>query len=142
MESIAEIGGVLFVNDSKATTVAATLAALDGLDRAAVLIAGGDGKGQDFSPLRAAVAAHCRAVVLLGRDAPALAAALAGLEVPVENAPALEPAIARAIARARAGDAVLLSPACASLDQFRDYTERGDRFRAAVAAHAAETAHA
>ncbi len=142
MERIAEIGGVLFVNDSKATTVAATLAALDGLDRAAVLIAGGDGKGQDFSPLRAAVATHCRAVVLIGRDAPALAAVLAGLEVPIESAHTLEPAIARAIARARTGDAVLLSPACASLDQFRDYTERGDRFRAAVAAHAAEAAHA
>jgi UDP-N-acetylmuramoylalanine--D-glutamate ligase len=142
MERIAEIGGVLFVNDSKATTVAATRAALDGLDRAAVLIAGGEGKGQDFSPLRPAVAAHCRAVVLLGRDAPALAAALAGLEAPVEIAPALEPAIARAIAQARAGDAVLLSPACASLDMFRDYAERGERFRAAVAAHAAEAAHA
>ena len=142
MERIAEIGGVLFVNDSKATTVAATRAALDGLDRAAVLIAGGEGKGQDFSSLRPAVAAHCRAVVLLGRDAPALAAALAGLEAPVEIAPALEPAIARAIAQARAGDAVLLSPACASLDMFRDYAERGERFRTAVAAHAAEAAHA
>ncbi|MEO8738269.1 MAG: UDP-N-acetylmuramoyl-L-alanine--D-glutamate ligase [Casimicrobiaceae bacterium] len=142
MERIDEIGGVLFVNDSKATTVAATLAALNGLDRAAVLIAGGEGKGQDFSPLRPAVAAHCRAVVLLGRDAPALAAALSGLKAPIDTATALEPAIARAIAQARAGDAVLLSPACASFDMFRDYVERGERFRAAVAAHAAEVAHA
>jgi UDP-N-acetylmuramoylalanine--D-glutamate ligase len=142
MERVAEIGGVLFVNDSKATTVAATLAALDGLDRSAVLIAGGVGKGQDFSPLRPGVAAHCRAVVLLGRDAPAMATALANLELPVEIAPALDAAVARAIAHARTGDAVLLSPACASLDMFRDYAERGDRFRAAVAAHAREAAHA
>src|SRR5262249_51589323 len=69
MERVAEIAGVLFVNDSKATTVAATLAALDGLGRPAVLIAGGEGKGQDFTALKASVEAHCRAVVLLGRDA-------------------------------------------------------------------------
>jgi UDP-N-acetylmuramoylalanine--D-glutamate ligase len=142
MERVADIGGVLFVNDSKGTTVAATLAALDGIGRPVVLIAGGDGKGQDFSPLKAAVEAHCRAVVLLGRDAPALAAALSGATPAIEFAPALEVAVARAIARARSGDAVLLSPACASLDMFRDYVERGDRFKAAVAAHAREAAHA
>jgi UDP-N-acetylmuramoylalanine--D-glutamate ligase len=142
MERVADIGGVLFVNDSKGTTVAATLAALDGIDRPTVLIAGGDGKGQDFAPLKAGVEAHCRAVVLLGRDAPAIAAALAGVTPVIESAPALEVAVARAIARARSGDAVLLSPACASLDMFRDYADRGDRFKAAVAAHAREAAHA
>jgi UDP-N-acetylmuramoylalanine--D-glutamate ligase len=142
MERVADIGGVLFVNDSKGTTVAATLAALDGIDRPAVLIAGGEGKGQDFAPLKAGVEAHCRAVVLLGRDAPAIAAVLSGVTPAVEFAPALEVAVARAIARARSGDAVLLSPACASLDMFRDYADRGDRFKAAVAAHAREAAHA
>ena len=142
MERVADIGGVLFVNDSKGTTVAATLAALAGMERPVVLIAGGDGKGQDFAPLKAAVEAHCRAVVLLGRDAPALAAALSGAAPAVEFAPALEVAVARAIARARSGDAVLLSPACASLDMFRDYMDRGDRFKAAVAAHAREALHA
>ncbi|HEX8010289.1 MAG TPA: UDP-N-acetylmuramoyl-L-alanine--D-glutamate ligase [Casimicrobiaceae bacterium] len=140
MERVTEIGGVLFVNDSKGTTVAATLAALDGMARPVVLIAGGEGKGQDFAPLKAAVDAHCRAVVLLGRDAPALAAALSGATPPIEFAPALEVAVARAVARARSGDAVLLSPACASLDMFRDYIDRGDRFKAAVAAHAREAA--
>ena len=142
MERVAEVGGVLFVNDSKATTVAATLAALDGIDRPAALIAGGDGKGQDFAPLRNGVDAHCRAVVLLGRDAPIIAAALAGAHPSIEFAAGLEAAVARAIAQSRSGDAVLLSPACASLDMFRDYVERGDRFKAAVAAHAREVAHA
>jgi UDP-N-acetylmuramoylalanine--D-glutamate ligase len=142
MERVAEIGGVLFVNDSKGTTVAATRAALAGIGRPAVLIAGGDGKGQDFAPLKSAVEAHCRAVVLLGRDAPLVAAALAGATPPVESAPTLEAAVTRAVAHARTGEAVLLSPACASLDMFRDYAERGDRFKAAVAARAREAAHA
>ncbi len=142
MERVAEVGGVLFVNDSKATTVAATLAALEGIDRPASLIAGGDGKGQDFAPLRRGVDAHCRAVVLLGRDAPAIAATLAGVRPTVEFAAGLEAAVARAIAHARPGDTVLLSPACASLDMFRDYIDRGDRFKAAVALHAKEAAHA
>ena len=142
MERVAELGGVLFVNDSKGTTVAATLAALEGIGRPSVLIAGGDGKGQNFAPLKPGVDAHCRAVVLLGRDAPVLAAALSGSTPPIEQAASLETAVARAIARARRGDAVLLSPACASLDMFRDYTERGDRFKAAIAAHAREATHA
>jgi UDP-N-acetylmuramoylalanine--D-glutamate ligase len=142
MERVADIAGVLFVNDSKGTTVAATLAALDGIGSPVVLIAGGDGKGQEFAPLKPAVETHCRAVVLMGRDAPAIAAALSGVTPAVEFAPALEVAVARAIARARPGDAVLLSPACASLDMFRDYVERGERFKAAVAAHAREAAHA
>lgn len=142
MQRVADIAGVLFVNDSKGTTVAATLAALDGIGRPVVLIAGGDGKGQDFAPLKPAVEAHCRAVILLGRDAPAIAAALAGMTPALEFAPTLEVAVAGAIARARPGDAVLLSPACASLDMFHDYAERGERFTAAVAAHAKESAHA
>ena len=142
MEWVAEIGGVMFVNDSKGTTVAATQAALDGMGRPTVLIAGGDGKGQDFAPLKPDVARYCRAVILLGRDAPAMAAALSGIEAPVEFAPALEVAVSRAISWARPGDVVLLSPACASLDMFRDYIERGDRFKAAVAAHEREAAHA
>jgi UDP-N-acetylmuramoylalanine--D-glutamate ligase len=142
MERVADIGGVLFVNDSKGTTVAATLAALEGIDRPSVLIAGGDGKGQDFLPLRPDVERYCRAVVLLGRDAPTIAAALSGVSPAIEFAPVLEVAVARAIAHARPGDAVLLSPACASLDMFRDYRDRGDRFKAAVSAHATEVAHA
>jgi UDP-N-acetylmuramoylalanine--D-glutamate ligase len=142
MERVADIAEVRFINDSKGTTVAATLAALDGIGRPVVLIAGGEGKGQDFAPLKPAVAAHCRAVVLLGRDAPALAAALSGVAPAVEFAPALEVAVGRAIALARPGDVVLLSPACASLDMFRDYVDRGERFKAAVAAHAREVAHA
>jgi UDP-N-acetylmuramoylalanine--D-glutamate ligase len=142
MERVAEIGGVVFVNDSKGTTVAATLAALDGIRRPTVLIAGGEGKGQDFVPLKASVDRHCRAVVLIGRDAPAMSAALSGASASIEFAPALEVAVARAIALARPGDAVLLSPACASLDMFRDYRERGERFKAAVAAHMREGAHA
>ena len=81
-------------------------------------------------------------MILLGRDAPAIAAALSGVDAAIEFAPALEVAVARAIARARHGDAVLLSPACASLDMFRDYVERGERFKAAVAAHGREVAHA
>jgi UDP-N-acetylmuramoylalanine--D-glutamate ligase len=142
MERVAEIGGVLFVNDSKATTVAATRAALDGLNGPAVLIAGGEGKGQDFAPLKPDVDRHCREVILLGRDAPAIAAALSGVRAAVEFAPTLEAAVRHAIERARPGDVVLLSPACASLDMFRDYVERGDRFKAAVAAHEREAAHA
>ena len=142
MERVAEIAGVLFVNDSKATTVAATLAALEGIARPAVLIAGGEGKGQDFTALKAGVDARCRAVVLIGRDAPAIAAAISGVKPAIEFAPALEVAVARAVARAQPGDAVLLSPACASLDMFRDYIDRGERFKAAVAAHAQEAAHA
>ncbi|HVN34643.1 MAG TPA: UDP-N-acetylmuramoyl-L-alanine--D-glutamate ligase [Casimicrobiaceae bacterium] len=142
MQRIAEAGGVLFVNDSKGTTVAATSVALAGLDRPVVLIAGGDGKGQDFTPLRAAVAAHCRAVLLIGRDAPLIERAVAGSGALVERAGTLDAAVARAFGLARQGDAVLLSPACASLDQFADYVERGTRFVDLVRAHLGENAHA
>ncbi len=134
MQRIADAGGVLYIDDSKATTIVATRAALDGIERPAVLIAGGDGKGQDFRPLRSAVDADCRAVLLIGRDAPLIERALTGTPARVELVGTLEAAVDRALALAEPGDAVLLSPACASLDQFRDYIERGERFVALVRA--------
>jgi UDP-N-acetylmuramoylalanine--D-glutamate ligase len=142
MQRVVEAGGITYVDDSKGTTVAATTAALDGMDRPVVLIAGGDGKGQDFSPLRGPVDARCRAVLLIGRDAPALERALAGTKAMVERCGTLDAAVARAVSLARSGDVVLLSPACASLDQFASYVERGDRFAALVRALTAEGAHA
>ena len=138
MAPIADAGGVLFVDDSKGTTVAATKVALDGIGRPVVLIAGGDGKGQSFAPLKPSVDRGCRAVLLIGRDASQIAHALSGTQARVEIVGTLDVAVARAIGLAHSGDAVLLSPACASLDQFRDYVERGTRFaqlvRAAVTA--------
>jgi UDP-N-acetylmuramoylalanine--D-glutamate ligase len=128
---VAELDGVRWYDDSKGTNVGATTAALDGMDRPVILIAGGDAKDADFSPLRAAVERRARAVILIGRDAPLLAAALEGA-APIEHAPDLDTAVTRAAALARHGDAVLLSPACASFDMFRDYHERGDVFIAAV----------
>ena len=142
MQQVADAGGVLFVDDSKGTTVAATRAALEGLGRPVVLIAGGDGKGQDFAPLMQAVDAHCRAVLLIGRDAPLIARALAGTPASVEHAGTLDVAVARAMQLAKPGDAVLLSPACASLDQFTNYVERGERYRQLVRRQFAEDAHA
>jgi UDP-N-acetylmuramoylalanine--D-glutamate ligase len=130
-ELIAERDGVRWINDSKGTNVGATLAALNGMDRPAVLIAGGDGKGQDFGALRAAVVQRARAVVLIGRDAPRIAEVLAGT-VPLVSAADLPAAVAQARALARPGDAVLLSPACASFDMFRNYQHRGEAFAAAV----------
>jgi UDP-N-acetylmuramoylalanine--D-glutamate ligase len=134
MQKIGEAWRVIYIDDSKATTVVATQAALDGIERPAVLIAGGDGKGQDFRPLKASVDADCRAVLLIGRDAPLIARALEGTPAQVESVGTLEAAVDRAIVLAEPGDAVLLSPACASLDQFSSYIERGDRFAALVRA--------
>lgn len=142
MQRIAESNGVLFINDSKGTTVAATEAALDGLDQPVVLIAGGDGKGQNFAPLKASVDRHCKAVLLIGRDAASIADALAGTKASVENAGTLDTAIDRAVRIARPGDAVMLSPACASLDQFQSYVERGNRFVERVRGYAEESTHA
>jgi len=143
MQRIAETGRVAYIDDSKATTVVATQAALDGIERPAVLIAGGDGKGQDFRPLKSSVDADCRAVLLIGRDAPEIAKALEGTPARVEMAGTLDAAVDRAIELAEPGDAVLLSPACASLDQFESYVERGERFAARVRARLAELeAHA
>ncbi|HVE49919.1 MAG TPA: UDP-N-acetylmuramoyl-L-alanine--D-glutamate ligase [Casimicrobiaceae bacterium] len=132
MQRIADEEGVLFVDDSKATTVAATEAALVGIGRPVVLIAGGDAKGQSFASLKSAVDRACKAVLLIGRDAPAVAHGLAGANVRIESVGTLDAAVARAFTHAKSGDAVLLSPACASLDQFVNYAERGDRFAALV----------
>ena len=127
--------GVSYYNDSKATNVGAALAAIEGLGAdipgKLVLIAGGDGKGADFSGLRAPVAAHCRAVVLLGRDAQLIAQTL-GDDVPLIRVKTLEEAVQRSAEVAQSGDAVLLSPACASLDMFKNYEERGRLFAQAV----------
>ena len=132
VEKVAEIGGVTFYDDSKGTNVGATVAALNGMREAVVLIAGGEGKGQDFAPLKLACAAHARAVVLIGRDAPAIAAALAGCGVPLHRAQDMESAVRAAFQASQAGDAVLLSPACASFDMFRNYEHRAQVFVAAV----------
>jgi UDP-N-acetylmuramoylalanine--D-glutamate ligase len=134
LQRVAQRRGVDWYDDSKGTNVGATLAALRGLGRPAVLIAGGDGKGQDFSPLAPAVAAHARAVLLIGRDAPLLERALDAGGVPIERCTSLEQAVGRAAQLAQAGDAVLLSPACASFDMFLDYRQRGAAFAAAVRA--------
>ncbi|QJR13852.1 UDP-N-acetylmuramoylalanine--D-glutamate ligase [Usitatibacter palustris] len=134
VELVAEAGGVRFYNDSKGTNVGAAVAALEGFTSPVVLIAGGDGKQQDFSPLAAAVKAKARAVVLIGRDAPAIATALAGTGVPLVNATSMEDAVGKARFLAVHGDAVLLSPACASFDMFRNYGHRGEVFAAAARA--------
>jgi len=126
--------GVVWYDDSKGTNVGAAIAALEGLDRKAILIAGGEGKGQDFSPLGAAVRARASRVLLIGRDAPQIEQALATSGVPLERCASLEQAVTRAAECARPGEAVLLSPACASFDMFRDYRQRGEAFCAAVRA--------
>ena len=136
---VAEARGVTFFDDSKGTNVGSTVAALEGFAAPVVLIAGGDGKGQDFSPLAPAVRARARAVVLIGRDAPALEAALRATGVPITRADTLPEAVEAAFDRARAGDAVLLSPACASLDMFRNYGHRGDVFADAARTLAARS---
>ncbi|HMM46845.1 MAG TPA: UDP-N-acetylmuramoyl-L-alanine--D-glutamate ligase [Thiobacillaceae bacterium] len=139
VERIAEIDGVTWYDDSKGTNVGATEAALYGMGaRKAVVILGGDGKGQDFSPLKAAVESNARGVVLIGRDASLIEAAIAGSGVETERAASLEKAVAAAHRLARPGDAVLLSPACASFDMFRNYVHRAEVFVAAVKKLAAE----
>jgi len=118
---------VEWYDDSKGTNVGATIAALQGLAKPAVLILGGEGKAQDFAPLAAPVAKFARAVLLIGRDAPIIEKVIPG-----ERCASLEQAVQRAARLARPGDAVLLSPACASFDMFRDYRHRGEVFAAAV----------
>lgn len=141
LQEVGRREGVLYVNDSKATNVASTLVALDAFPEGGVhLILGGRGKGQDFAPLREAVAANCRAVYLIGEDAPGIALALEGMAapgnetaseggpVPLHRCGDLERAVAAARRAAQPGEIVLLSPACASFDQFTDFEARGERF--------------
>jgi UDP-N-acetylmuramoylalanine--D-glutamate ligase len=132
VERIAEIDNVAWYDDSKGTNVGATVAALEGLGRKVVLIAGGDGKGQDFAPLEPALAAHGRALVLIGRDAMKIEAAVADCGIPIIHAQDMDQAVRKAAVAARAGDAVLLSPACASFDMYRNYVHRAEVFAQSV----------
>lgn len=133
VEQVAERSdGVTYYDDSKGTNVGATVAALEGLRRKVVLIVGGDGKGQDFSPLKDAFSRYARAVVLIGRDARTIEAAVVGCGVPLIHAADMDAAVLEADARAETGDVVLLSPACASLDMFRNYAHRAQVFIDAV----------
>lgn len=150
VESVAVIDDVEYFDDSKGTNVGATVAALVGLgaERKLVVILGGDGKGQDFTPLTEPVRRHARAVVLIGRDASAISAALregarsldGAAAVPVFHAASLQDAVAIAAQNAQVGDAVLMSPACASFDMFQDYEHRAQVFCEAVHALAERAA--
>ena len=133
MEEVGRIDGVLYVNDSKATNVASAVVALASFPAGSVhVILGGRGKGSDYTPLTAAIAEHAKAAYLIGETAGELAAALAGTGVPLHDCGELEAAVAAARVNARPGEVVLLSPACASYDQYRAFEERGDHFRALV----------
>ena len=130
---VTNIQGVDWYNDSKGTNVGATIAAIQNLDKPGqvILIAGGEGKGADFTPLAHVVSQHCRACVLIGRDAPLIAAAV-GESVAVYYAQSMTAAVIQAATIAKPGDAVLLSPACASFDMFNNYEHRGQVFETAV----------
>ena len=132
VEWVATIDEVEYFDDSKGTNVGATVAALNGLDKRVVLIAGGEGKGQDFSPLTTPVAQYARAVVLIGKDAGAIREALGATGSQIVDAASLEDAVEKSASLAQSGDVVLLSPACASLDMFRNYVHRAQVFRSAV----------
>jgi UDP-N-acetylmuramoylalanine--D-glutamate ligase len=134
LETVATVNGVRYVNDSKATNVASAEVGLQAFAGGVHLIAGGSRKRSDYGPLAAPVRERCAAVYLIGETAPELRAALAPTGVPLHDCGDLERAVAAAHAAARAGDTVLLSPACASYDQYRSYEERGDHFRALVTA--------
>jgi UDP-N-acetylmuramoylalanine--D-glutamate ligase len=130
-ERVRDWRGIAWIDDSKGTNVGATVAAIEGLDGPLVLIAGGEGKGQDFAPLGSACRGKVRHAILIGRDAEAIAAALRKACV-VSIADSMESAVAGAASIVRPGDTVLLSPACASFDMFRDYAHRGEAFASAV----------
>jgi UDP-N-acetylmuramoylalanine--D-glutamate ligase len=140
VQAIGTVNGIEFFDDSKGTNVGATVAALQGLgaERKLVLILGGEGKGQDFSPLARPVVQFVRAVVLIGRDAPLIRAALADTQVPLLDAPGMADAVNLANAQAHEGDAVLMSPACASFDMFKDYAHRAQVFVQSVEVLAAD----
>lgn len=130
---VAEIAGARYYNDSKGTNVGSTLAAIKGLPAPVIWLGGGQGKGQDFRPLAGALADKASAAILFGEDAPQIAEAIGG-SVPVYREPDLHAALRRAHTLARPGASVLLSPACASFDQFKNYMDRGAQFEAAVRA--------
>jgi UDP-N-acetylmuramoylalanine--D-glutamate ligase len=132
IERIHDARGVTFYNDSKGTNVASTIKALESFAEPVILIAGGKGKGQDFAPLAAAARGRVRAAVLIGADRDRIRAALAGAGIPTEDAGSMEEAVKEATRRARIGDVVLLSPACASFDMFQNYEHRGEVFKDAV----------
>jgi len=132
LEEVGRIEGVLFVDDSKATNVASAVVGIRSFPRGVHAILGGRGKHEDYAPLAAAVARHCRAVYLIGEEAERLSAALAGTGATQHRCGDLERAVTAARAAAVAGEVVLLSPACASYDQYRSYEERGDHFKAFV----------
>jgi UDP-N-acetylmuramoylalanine--D-glutamate ligase len=140
LERVGEARGVAFFNDSKATNVDAAVTALRSFDRGVHLVAGGRGKGTPYAPLVEAARGRVDAVYTIGEDAPAIAAAFAGSGIPVVPCEALEAACRDAFARADHGDVVVLSPACASFDQFRDYGHRGEVFRSVFRAIEAELA--
>jgi UDP-N-acetylmuramoylalanine--D-glutamate ligase len=131
LEFVRQAGGIDFYNDSKATSVDATLKALDAFSGGLWVILGGKDKGLDYAPLRAPLVAKAHAVLLIGAAAPKIAAAL-GDAVPLVEAGTLEAAIAHAYAHGQPGDTVLLAPACASFDQFRSYEHRGEVFKGIV----------
>ena len=132
MEKVAAFNGVTFYDDSKSTNVGATVAALNGMKQKIVLIAGGDGKRQDFSPLRDPVANSARAVILIGRDAKKIAVAIKDCGVSLHFAKTMQEAMQISFLLAQPGDVVLLSPGCASFDMFRNYVHRAEVFIAAV----------
>ncbi len=132
VETVAEINGVRYVDDSKGTNVGATLAAIEGMGCKIAIILGGDGKGQDFSPLKPALEKHGRAIALIGRDAAAIGMALEGSGVPTRIVGDMESAVRWLAAQVEAGDCVLLSPACASLDMYKNYAHRALVFIDAV----------
>jgi UDP-N-acetylmuramoylalanine--D-glutamate ligase len=140
-QEVGRVGGATFVNDSKATNPGAAIRSLESFAAPVVWIAGGRGKGLDFSELAETAVRRAHAAVLMGESAAILARALGG-RLTAERVDSLEQAVERAAALAREGDVVLLAPACASQDQFRDYRERGERFAAAVSKLAAAKASA
>jgi UDP-N-acetylmuramoylalanine--D-glutamate ligase len=137
------VNGVEFFDDSKGTNVGATLAAIQGLgaERRLIVILGGDGKGQDFSPLASAIQIHVKAVVLIGRDASLIETALVDTKVPLFHAADMSAAVFLAANQAQNGDAVLMSPACASLDMFKNYAHRAEVFCQAVKDWSLEQGH-
>jgi UDP-N-acetylmuramoylalanine--D-glutamate ligase len=129
IERVHDARGVTYYNDSKGTNVASTIKALESFGEPVILIAGGKGKGQDFAPLAAAARGRVRAAVLIGVDGPQIGAAFRAAGIPTEDAPSMEDAVRQASRRARIGDVVLLSPACASFDMFQNYEHRGEVFK-------------